>query len=63
MNETSFRIGCERAHIVVIKSIRGVLQMANPKNRDYITMTKTINVANESIPSMIIIKRINILIK
>jgi len=63
MNETGFRIGCERAHIVVTKSIKGVLQMADSTNRNYITMAEAASVADESISSMIIIKGVNILAK
>jgi len=63
MNEIDFRIGCERAHIVVTRSIRGVLQMADLKNRDYIMVVKAVSVVDESIPPMIIIKEVHILAK
>jgi len=61
MDETGFRIGCGRAHTVVTRSLRGVLQMADPENRDYITAAEAASAAGESIPPMIITKGINIL--
>jgi len=61
MDETGFRIGCGRAHTVVTRSLRGVLQMADPENRDYITAAEAASAAGESISPMIITKGVNIL--
>ncbi len=61
MDETGFRIGCGRAHTVVTRNIRGVLQMADPENRDYITAAEAASAAGQSIPPMIITKGVNIL--
>jgi len=40
-----------------------VLQIANFENCDYIIVAKTTNVVNKSISSIIITKRVNILVK
>lgn len=61
INETDFHIGCEKAHTVIIRSIRDVLQMADLKNHDYITVAEADSAVSKSVSPMLIIKRVNTL--
>lgn len=63
MNETSFRIGCERAQMIITLNPKRSFRMMNPDNRDYITSVKCVSSADEVIPSMLIISGVNILHK
>ncbi len=63
MNETSFRIDCERAQLVITFNSRKSLRMMNSNNRDYIIFVKCINVSDEMIFSLIILTEVHILRK
>ena len=63
MDETGFRIGCERAHYVVTLDPIKPLRMTDPDNRDYITSVECISSGGAVIPPLIIISGAHVLHK
>jgi TctA family transporter len=62
MNETGFRVNCEISHLMMTLSQRKVI-ITDSDNRDYITFTKCVNEADDSIFSFLTLKEVNILSK
>ena len=60
MNETKFRIECERAHMIITLDSKKPFRMINSNNRDYITFVKCVSSTDEIIPPMLIISGVNI---
>ena len=60
MNETKFRIDCERAQMIITLNPKKFFRMMNSNNRDYITSVKCVSSTDEIIPSMLIIGGVNI---
>ena len=63
MDETGFRIGCGRNHLVVTLSEEKRVLIVDPDNRDYMSAAECINGVGGSIPSFLILKGVNILHK
>jgi hypothetical protein len=63
INETSFRIDCERTQLVIILNTRKSLRMTNLDNRDYILCVECISSDDEMIFSLIILIEMHILHK
>ncbi len=63
MNETSFRIDCERAQLMIILDTQKSLRITNSDNRDYIIFVECINFDDEMISSLIILIEMHILHK
>ena len=63
MNETNFRIDCDRAHLVMIINVNKSLRMIDLNNRDYIISMKCVNFVNDVISFLFIILKVNILHK
>lgn len=60
INETGFQIDFGKAKLVVIIEPNKPVCMINPRNRNYITSVKCISSADETIPLMLLIFRVNI---
>ena len=63
MNETSFRIECERSRIVVTLNVTKNIRMTDSDNRDYITSIESVNAVDDTMSSLLILKRSHILHK
>ena len=63
MDETSFRIGCGKAQLVVTMDPNKPFCMIDPENRDYIASVEYIGCAGETILPMLLISGVNILHK
>ena len=63
MNETDFRIDCERSRIVITLDVNKNIRMTDSNNRDYVTSVKVVNAIDDTILTMLIMKRVNILHK
>ena len=63
MNEIDFRINCDKFHMIIILNIQKKLKLTNSKNRNYVNDIEIINVANECVFSMLILKNHYILFK
>ena len=63
MDEMDFRIGCRKAQLVVTMDLNKPLRIIDPDNRDYITSVKCIGSLKKTMPSMLLISRVNILHK
>ena len=63
MNETDFRIDCERSRIVITLDVNKKIRMTDSNNRDYVTSVKIVNAIDDTISSMLIMKKVNILHK
>ena len=57
MNETEFRLNCEKFRIIITLNIKKFFKMIYSDNREYITSMKIINVDDEIISSMLIVKK------
>ena len=57
MNETEFRLNCGKSRIIITLNIKKFFKMTDSNNREYITSMKIINVDDEIISSMLIVKR------
>ena len=60
MNETEFRIDCERAQMIITLNSKKFFRMMDSDNRDYITSVKCVSSTDEIILSMLIIGEVNI---
>ena len=49
MNETKFRLNCEKSHIIIILNIKTFFKITDSNNHEYITSMKIINVDNKII--------------
>ena len=63
MDETGFRIDCDKFHIVIILNFKKSLRMMNSNNRDYITSIEIVFVADGTLSSMLVFKKMNTLVK
>ena len=63
INETSFRINCDKAQLIVIMNVNKSLRMIDSDNRDYITSMKCVSSADDVISSFFILSEVNILHK
>ncbi len=63
MNETDFRIDCERAQLVVTLNSNKSLRMTNSNNRTYLTSMKCVSSEGWFIPLMLILAEVHILHK
>ena len=63
MNETDFRIRCERIYVIIILNFIRFFKMTDLNNRIYIISIKCINFTESVISSIIVIAEINILHK
>ncbi len=63
MNETSFRIDCDKTQLVITFDPRKPLRMTDSDNRDYITAVECISASGEMIPPLIILTEVHILHK
>ena len=63
MNETSFRIDCDRTQLIVTMNVNKSLRMTDSNNRDYIISMKCVSFANDVISSLFILSEVNILHK
>ena len=57
MNETEFRLNCEKFRIIIILNIKKFFKMTDSNNREYIISMKIINVNDKIISSMLIVKK------
>ena len=63
MDETSFRIGCGRAQMVITMDLKKPLRMTDPDNRDYITSVECISSRGVVNSPLLIISGVQILHK
>ena len=63
MNETSFRIDCDRTQLIVTMNVNKSLRMTDSNNRDYITLMKCVSLTDDVISFLFIISEVNILHK
>ena len=63
MNETDFRIDCDRAQLIMIMNVNKSLRMTDSDNRDYITSMKCVSFADDVILFLLILSKVNILHK
>jgi len=63
MDETGFRVGCDRSRMVVTLDTKKVLKIADLDNRDYITFVEAISSTGETISPLLIVKGSQILDK
>ena len=56
MNETEFRLNCGKSCIIITLNIKKSFKMIDSNNREYIILMKIINVNDEIISSMLIVK-------
>jgi Tc5 transposase DNA-binding domain/DDE superfamily endonuclease len=61
MDETGFRIGCGRAHMVITRSGNQKQYLQDPDNRDYLTLIESISAAGISHAPMVILKSATII--
>ena len=57
MNETEFRLDCEKFCIIITLDIKKSFKITDSDNREYITSIKIISVDDEIISSMLIVKK------
>ena len=63
MNKTEFHIDCDKFHIVITLNSKKFLHMMNSNNCDYITFIEAVFIADCTLPSMLIFKKMNTLAK
>ena len=63
MDETGFRIGVGRQHKIITRADNRRRYMADPDNRDYITLIESISAAGEVHPPLLVLKSASILKK
>ena len=57
MNETEFRLDCEKLRVIIILNIKKSFEIIDLNNHEYITSMKIINVNDEIILSILIVKK------
>ena len=57
MNETEFRIDCDRMYIILTVNFQKFLRMMDPDNRDFVTSIETIDADGDIIPLMFFLRR------
>ena len=57
LNETEFYLNCGKFRIIIILNIKKFFKMTDSNNHEYITLMKAINVDNEIISLMLIVKK------